>query len=83
MCPIVFVYLNTVNWDFVNYCGRFLYLFTLVVPMKPLVFLFPVVCSSIKKGGNTCAQTFERLYKIKCDLCGAGVPRQVEKDCET
>lgn len=24
-----------------------------------------------------------RVYKVKCDLCGAGVPRQVEKDPET
>lgn len=25
----------------------------------------------------------QRVYKVKCDLCGAGVPRQVEKDPET
>lgn len=25
----------------------------------------------------------QRVYKVKCDLCGAAVPRQVEKDPET
>lgn len=25
----------------------------------------------------------QRVYKVKCDLCGAAVPRQAEKDPET
>lgn len=47
--------------------------------------------------GNTCVYVCERVcvlgpesdfreqrvYKVKCDLCGAAVPRQVEKDPET
>lgn len=47
--------------------------------------------------GNTCVYVSERVcvlgpesdfreqrvYKVKCDLCGAAVPRQVEKDPET